>query len=137
MDAQLARRAAPPLAAGSVAVLRATLSAAASGSSGMPLLARLKRLATLVWPISRRSTPFWAGLTLVAYVLWGRVFLLRRETNAVRVQREKKKKLLQERMVSILAYAAKEMEKSINVMAGNMTMDSTDVGMVSIMDVSV
>ena len=122
MDAQLARHAAPPLAAGSVAVLRATLSAAASASSsmasassgissGMPLLARLKRLATLVWPISRRSTPFWAGFTVIAYVLWGRVFLLRRETNAVRVQREKKKKLLQERMVSILAYAAKEMEK--------------------------
>ena len=34
-------------------------------------------------------------------------------------------------------WAAKELEKSINVMAENMTIDSTVVGMGSIMDVSV
>ena len=81
---------------------------ASAGSAGVQ---KLKAWAGVIWPLSKRSAPAWLAFLGGAYVLWARVFLHRRESNAVRVKKEKKAALLVEQMHSILAYTAAEEKK--------------------------
>lgn len=45
------------------------------------------------------------------YIFWARVFLVRRETNAVRVKKQKQKLLVEEQILSINKYVAREHKK--------------------------
>lgn len=72
----------------------------------------LRALLGYVWPISRKSAPTWIAFVGTMYIFWGKVFLARRETNAVRVKKQKKKVLIEEQLGSINRYVAKELKKA-------------------------
>lgn len=75
------------------------------------IVQRLRSLLAYIWPISRTSAPTWICFVGTMYMFWAKIFLTRRETNAVRVKKQKKKRLVEEQIISINRYVAKEREK--------------------------
>ena len=70
-------------------------------------------IASLLWPLSERSMPVWAGVCVVLFTVWAGNFLLAAQGKAMLRKEKEKKRAHIERMIgAVLAYVQAEEKKS-------------------------
>lgn len=74
-------------------------------------LASIRRLQTLIWPLSKRSAASWVTIVAALYVLWVKTFVHWRETNTIKQEKAKERRRLTALMQAVLLYADTERSK--------------------------